>query len=127
MTQIYNGGPATELDDVLSASLFRALCDPSRLSILAWLCGEGCECSVGDVADSGCCDVTLSVVSRHLKALREAGVLTSRRRGKEVLYSVRAGELAGRLRAIADALEACACCASPEAVCVIPAPSSGEK
>ena len=53
----------------------------------------------------GCCAVDLSVVSRHLKVLRDAGVVEARRRGKEVLYKVRASALASLLRGLADALE----------------------
>lgn len=61
--------------------------------------------SVSDVA--GCCPVSLSVVSRHLAQLRESGVVEARRDGKQVIYRLRAAEVARGLRALADALEAC--------------------
>ncbi len=94
-----------ELAAFLSPRLFRALSDPTRLAILVRLAGGGGEMTVSEVAR--CCPVDLSVVSRHLAVLREAGVVSAARRGKEVFYSIRFGELAGSLRAIADALEAC--------------------
>jgi len=63
----------------------------------------------------------MSVVSRHLATLREAGVLASTRRGKEIFYEVRAPELVRTLRAIADAVEGCCGCAPVRAVRVPPA------
>jgi ArsR family transcriptional regulator len=87
----------------LSPALFKALGDPTRLALLAGL-ADGLERTVSSLR--GCCGVDLSVVSRHLRVLRDAGVVESRRRGKEVLYKVRAAPLADALRSLADALEA---------------------
>lgn len=56
---------------------------------------------------SACCPVNISVVSRHLALLREAGILDSRKKGKAVYYSVRFGEIVGTLRALADAIDQC--------------------
>lgn len=54
-----------------------------------------------------CCSVDLSVVSRHLRTLRDAGVVAAERHGREVHYRVQARELATLLRNLASALEAC--------------------
>src|SRR5512133_2451727 len=89
----------------LSPDLFRALGDPNRLAILVALSDGGSERTVSDVAR--CCPVDLSVVSRHLRTLRDAGVVEARKQGKEVLYRVRFDALVGILRNLADALEAC--------------------
>ncbi len=89
----------------LSPGLFRALGDPNRLAILVALSDGGRERTVSDVAE--CCPVDLSVVSRHLRTLREAGVVEARKQGKEVLYRVRFDALVTILRNLADALEAC--------------------
>jgi ArsR family transcriptional regulator len=89
----------------LSPDLFRALGDPNRLAILVALSDGGSERTVSDVAS--CCPVDLSVVSRHLRTLRDAGVVEARKQGKEVLYRVRFDALVGILRSLADALEAC--------------------
>jgi ArsR family transcriptional regulator len=51
--------------------------------------------------------VNISVVSRHLSTLRQAGVVEADKRGKEVFYRVRITELIDLLRNLADALEAC--------------------
>lgn len=93
------------LDTLLSPKLFRALCDPNRLAILARLAETCAPCTVSQVA--ACCPVDLSVVSRHLAQLRDAGILQAERHGKEVRYAIRAHELASTLRAIADAIERC--------------------
>jgi ArsR family transcriptional regulator len=90
---------------MLSPQLFRALCDPNRLTILARL-AECCGAlKVSEVAE--CCPVDISVVSRHLATLRDAGVLQAERRGKEVFYTLKARSLVSTLRTIADAIETC--------------------
>lgn len=88
-------------------SLFKALGDSNRLNIFSYLCacfhqGEN-ETNVKEV--SGCCDVDLSVVSRHLGTLKEAGVLVSEKKGKEVFYAVNSKELANKLRDLANFLD----------------------
>jgi DNA-binding transcriptional ArsR family regulator len=98
------------LEDLLSPQLFKALSDPRRLQLFVRLAGEGCACTVGQLADGS--GVDLSVVSRHLAVLRDAGVITCEKRGKEVWCTVRSGEVAGILRDLADALDAC-CLAGP--------------
>ncbi len=102
------------LGGLLAPKLFKALCDPNRVAILVRLAEACVPRAVSEVAE--CCTVDLSVVSRHLAQLRDAGILQAERRGKEVLYSVRVGELVRTLRAIADALERC---------CPLPAEGSG--
>ncbi len=91
------------LDDLLKPELFKALCDPTRARLVGCLVKCGRPCSVGEVAE--CCDVDLSVVSRHLKQLAGAGVLTQARCGRVVSYAVRFSEVCNMLRALADAIE----------------------
>ncbi len=89
----------------LPPELFRALSDPTRVAILARLATACREQTVSEVAE--CCPIDLSVVSRHLRTLKDAGVLSAEKRGKEVFYTVRARELSQLLRNLADALDAC--------------------
>lgn len=103
-------GPQRALEDLISGELFRALCDDTRCAIVARLACCGTPTTVSDVAD--CCPVDLSVVSRHLGVLRDAGIVRAERRGRQVFYTADARALADALRRIADALEAC--CASGE-------------
>lgn len=91
--------------DALKARFFKALGDPNRIAILARLAECTKPCTVSEVA--ACCPTNISVVSRHLAMLRDAGILEAEKKGREVYYSVRYSELASTLRAIANAIEAC--------------------
>jgi DNA-binding transcriptional ArsR family regulator len=93
----------------LDARLFRALCDPTRIALLARLAATCRAATVGEAAAG--VPVDLSVVSRHLAVLRDAGILAAEKCGREVRYAVRYPELVKTLRGLADALEAC--CAPP--------------
>lgn len=94
------------IDSLLEPKLFKALSDPTRLSLIACIakCARGC--SVGEVAE--CCSVDFSVVSRHLALLSRAGVLEAAKEGRTVFYRVRYVDLSRTLRALADAIEECA-------------------
>ncbi len=65
--------------------LFKALGDPARLRLLSLIAaqsgGEACVCDI-----SASFDLTQPTISHHLKVLREAGLLTSERRGTWVYY-----------------------------------------
>jgi DNA-binding transcriptional ArsR family regulator len=93
------------VDDLLDPELFKALCDATRLKLVACLAKCGRPCSVTEVAE--CCSVDLSVISRHLAMLEKAGVLESAKQGRTVFYSVRYEQLSESLRALADAIESC--------------------
>jgi ArsR family transcriptional regulator len=83
--QRYAGGMiskrSTDVDP--DVRLFAALADPTRLAIVRQLAGEGetCACDF-----TSCCDVRQPTVSHHLRVLREAGVVTSQRRGQWIFY-----------------------------------------
>ena len=95
----------TPLDQRLDPALFKALGDPTRVSLLACIakCGRGC--SVSGVAE--CCSVDFSVVSRHLAILAQAGALEATKEGRTVRYRACYAELGSALRGLADALEEC--------------------
>ncbi len=97
-------------DDLIP--LFRALSDPTRLEIFEFLracsreveLNEAGECRpagacVGDV----CCRVNLasSTISHHLKELRQAGLITTERRGRWIYCRVNEDALE-RLRRFVD-------------------------
>jgi DNA-binding transcriptional ArsR family regulator len=85
--------------------LFKALCDPVRISIVATLASRSGASTVTDIAN--CCGIDFSGVSRHLKILKDAGVLVAERDGRSVLYSLNAPILTATLRNMADALDIC--------------------
>jgi len=114
MTQVSKRKPPTPkvaagccgpIDDLLDPELFKGLCDPTRLKLLACLAKCGRACSVSEVAE--CCSVDFSVVSRHLTLLERAGIVESAKEGRAVYYTVKYAELSGRFRALADAVENC--------------------
>lgn len=93
------------LSRLLDRDLFRALGDANRLVILDRLSRCKKPCTVSKI--SCCCPVDISVVSRHLAILRDAGVVTAEKRGKEVYYRLNYDHLTHTLRSIADAIDAC--------------------
>jgi len=101
-----------DVSELLEPRFFRALCDPNRLTLLARLAQRCAPCTVSEIAS--CCPVNISVVSRHLAMLKEAGILKSEKRGKEVYYSVPYEELVATLRELADAIEGCCLSKDPE-------------
>jgi len=107
MTQTCSNAPGCgePLEDLLDPELFKALADPNRVILVARLGARGGPSTVTEAAE--CCPVDVSVVSRHLSILKDAGVVTAEKEGRKVHYTVEYAELAGRLRELADAIEAC--------------------
>lgn len=101
------------LDPSRAAACFRALSDETRLGIVAILSrGERCVCELMDDLD-----VPQSLLSFHLKVLKDAGLVTDRREGRWSYYSLD-GQKLDEVSAAALALkprrrvrEGAACCA----------------
>lgn len=64
------------------ANVFKQLGDPTRVRIF-WLLCHWEECVVNI---SAMLNMTSPAVSHHLRALRDSGLIVSRREGKEVYY-----------------------------------------
>jgi ArsR family transcriptional regulator, arsenate/arsenite/antimonite-responsive transcriptional repressor len=79
----------------------QALADPVRLSIVRQLvaCADVCACDFVE-----CCTVSQPTISHHLKVLREAGIVTSERRGTNIVYAL-APEFASRWTAIGASVQ----------------------
>lgn len=69
----------------VAAGRARALGDPTRLMLAAALAeaGELCVCDLAWIAER-----SQNLVSHHLRALRAAGLVRSRRDGKMVMYAL---------------------------------------
>ncbi|MET9829467.1 metalloregulator ArsR/SmtB family transcription factor [Streptomyces sp. NPDC006385] len=84
--------PFTAEEAERTARMFKALSDPVRLRLFSAVAsaagGEACVCDISDVG------VSQPTVSHHLKKLKEAGLLTSQRRGTWVYYRVEPSVLA---------------------------------
>ncbi|HZB55774.1 MAG TPA: metalloregulator ArsR/SmtB family transcription factor [Reyranella sp.] len=70
----------------LTEQVFAALAHPSRRQILLTLQFRGGEMTAGEIAERFGC--TWPTTSRHLKVLREAGLVTKVRKGREQVYSL---------------------------------------
>jgi ArsR family transcriptional regulator len=80
------------------APLFKAVADPVRLRLLSLIaCHDGGQACVCDL--TGAFDLTAPTISHHLKVLREAGLISSERRGTWVHYWINPPVLA-RLAAV---------------------------
>jgi ArsR family transcriptional regulator len=81
--------------------LFHALSDETRLSILQRLrFGERCVCDLTDALDAA-----QSRLSFHLKVLKDAGLVTDRREGRWMYYTLNPdalGEMAELVESLAS-------------------------
>ena len=76
--------PSTVTDLARTARLCRALSDENRLRIVEMLsAGERCVCELTSALDLG-----QSLLSHHLKTLKDAGLVTDRREGRWVYYTL---------------------------------------
>lgn len=67
--------------------LLQAIADPVRLSIVRQLAAAAAAADAVCACDfTECCSVSQPTVSHHLRVLREAGVVTTQRRGTYIYY-----------------------------------------
>jgi ArsR family transcriptional regulator, arsenate/arsenite/antimonite-responsive transcriptional repressor len=75
---------STSLDTTQAARWFHALSDETRLEIVERLIGgERCVCELTDLMDAA-----QSRLSFHLKTLKDADIVTDRRDGRWVYYTL---------------------------------------
>jgi ArsR family transcriptional regulator len=82
------------------SAMLKAVAHPVRLGILQELAeqSEVCACDLGDAFS-----VSQPTISEHLRVLREAGLVTTRRDGNKICYSSDDGaleQLAGVLQGL---------------------------
>jgi len=69
----------------MSNSLFKALADPTRRQILRTL-NRRPEMSAGEIAEAF--DISAPSMSHHFNVLKEADLVSTRRQGQQILYSL---------------------------------------
>ena len=75
-----------------SSDAFHAVADPTRRTMLERLLPSGTARTAGELgADLG---LTQPTISQHLKVLREAGLVSEERAGRQRLYELQAEPLA---------------------------------
>ena len=90
-----------DIADVTLPELLRALSDPLRLETVRRLAAcDGLSCTAGMP-----CDVLPKATrSNHYKVLREAGLVETERRGREVINRLRRAEIDARFPGLLDAV-----------------------
>lgn len=83
-----------DVDVIAAAKLFCGFGDRTRLAIVALLANG--ELRVGDIVVA--LEGSQGNVSGHLKCLRDCGLVTDRRAGREVFYSIARPEVVEVLR-----------------------------
>ena len=71
--------------------MFAALGDPTRLRMVARLCSDGPQSIVALTHGTR---VTRQAITKHLHALAEAGIVRSRREGRERIWEIQSNRLA---------------------------------
>lgn len=72
-----------------SSDVFNAVAEPQRRAILEFIARD--ERSVGEIVDA--LDLAQPSVSKHLRVLRDVGLVSARRDGRQVLYRTNATAL----------------------------------
>jgi ArsR family transcriptional regulator, arsenate/arsenite/antimonite-responsive transcriptional repressor len=102
----------TAVDTARAAVLFHALSDEIRVNVVGLLLhGERCVCELMDELD-----MAQSRLSWHLKTLSDAGIVSGRKEGRWVYYSLNAEAIA-EARAILDSYRPSARRSSSKAAC----------
>lgn len=101
--------PSTE-DFQTVADIFKQLGDGSRIRIF-WLL---CHCEECVINISALVDMSSPAVSHHLRQLKAAGLITSRRDGKEVYYKAAETDRAQLLHHMIEDLVEIACPSASE-------------
>ncbi|HEY8424487.1 MAG TPA: metalloregulator ArsR/SmtB family transcription factor [Limnochordales bacterium] len=84
--------------------MLQAVGDPIRMQ-LVFLVGSRGPMNVTDITSQF--KLSRPAISHHLKVLKDAGVLTGEKRGKEVYYRLNRHRAVDALRSLADAIESC--------------------
>ena len=72
------------MDERRTALVFKALCDENRIRILKLLCGgEKCACKLLEELN-----ISQSTLSHHMKILCDSGIVTGRKEGTWMHYSI---------------------------------------
>ena len=85
-------------ENIDTVEFAKALSDDTRQKIMMLCCCK--ELSVNDIVEAS--DVAQPTVSHHLKILKIAGLVTAKRRGKQVLYTLNQQRLASACCVVAE-------------------------
>ncbi|MBV8376214.1 MAG: helix-turn-helix transcriptional regulator [Verrucomicrobia bacterium] len=92
------------IGDVTVEGILHALADPVRVAIYADIVGSGCSHNCSNFLNVSEKTIPKSTLSLHFRALREAGLIRSERRGVEVQNTSRCSEIENRFPGLIPAI-----------------------
>jgi len=98
-----NAATLKKLSIQRKSEIFKALGHSTRLQIVEKLAdGEQCVCVLLEMFD-----IDMSTLSRHLSVLKNAGVVSDERRGKNIYYSLKCPCLVNMIECMEEVLSEC--------------------
>ena len=92
------------IEDITVEGILHALSDPVRAAIYAELAGSGCAATCSNFLQISDRCIPKSTLSQHFRALREAGLIRSERRGVEMHNTSRCTEIEQRFPGLIGAI-----------------------
>jgi DNA-binding transcriptional ArsR family regulator len=92
------------VEDVTVEAILHALSDPVRVAIYADIVGSDCSQNCSTFLSVSNKTIPKSTLSQHFKALREAGLIRSERRGVEIHNTSRCAEIENRFPGLIKAI-----------------------
>ena len=92
------------VEDVTVEAILHALSDPVRVAIYADIVGSDCSQNCSTFLSVSNKTIPKSTLSQHFKALREAGLIRSERRGVEMQNTSRCAEIENRFPGLIKAI-----------------------
>ncbi len=92
------------VEDVTVEAILHALSDPVRVAIYADIVGSACSQTCSTFLSVSNRAIPKSTLSQHFKALREAGLIHSERRGVEIHNTSRCAEIEARFPGLIQAI-----------------------
>jgi len=92
------------IEDVTVEGILHALSDPTRVAIYADIFGSDCAYNCSNFLKVSEKTIPKSTLSHHFKALREAGLIRSERRGVEMRNASRCSEIESRFPGLIAAI-----------------------
>src|ERR1700677_1068996 len=92
------------VQDVTVEAILHALSDPVRVAIYADIVGSDCSQNCSTFLSVSNKTIPKSTLSQHFKALREAGLIRSERRGVEMYNTSRCADLEQRFPGLVSAI-----------------------
>lgn len=94
----------TYLFEQMDSKFFKSLAEPVRLDIIKLMMVSG-ESDIATISAQMPQD--RSVISRHLSNMVEAGIVTARKEGRHMFYTLKGEQFVGRFEGILNSIKKC--------------------